>query len=233
MSHNRATVLRATVREVAFWAGRQRQDRLAAWLDCPAQAIPAPGRYLLASRDGDEDEPLATVLFAADYGPNGFLAAPPIPANWMPGSEILLHGPFGHGFKLPAATSRLAVAGTRLPVRALCLLPGALQAGMDVALFCDDAPHGLPSSVEVNPLSGLVDGVRWADFLAMEVGPGEVEHLAQWIGPLPLCPAEVLVVGPMPCGGLASCGVCAVNGRHGPLLACERGPVFPLRTLWR
>jgi hypothetical protein len=40
--------------------------------------------------------------------------------------------------------------------------------------------------------------------------------------------AQVLVVTPAPCGGLAECGVCAVTTRRGWKMACKDGPVFSL-----
>ena len=126
-----------------------------------------------------------------------------------------------------------ALAAPSAPRGLLALLPGALAAGKDIALFCDDPPGGLPASVEVSPLSGLTEGLRWADFLAVEVAQSEVERLYSWISVEPRCPAQVLVTGPMPCGGLAACGICAVNGRRGPLLACGDGPVLPLAKLRR
>jgi hypothetical protein len=224
---------KAHIREVVSLQTARHAALPAAWISCPKSSVPAPGRYLLATAEDALTEPLATVLFAAGYSPDGFLAAPPIPIDWMPGQEINLHGPFGHGFALPNNTRRLALAGTANPLYLLALLPEALREGMDIAMFCDDPPAGLPSSVEVTPLAGLPEGLRWADFLAAEVPQHKVDRLPAWIGPQPLCPAEVLVVGPMPCAGLASCGVCAVNGRRGPLLVCESGPVFSLAKLWR
>jgi dihydroorotate dehydrogenase electron transfer subunit len=41
--------------------------------------------------------------------------------------------------------------------------------------------------------------------------------------------AQVLVGTPIPCGGIADCGVCAVNTKSSWMLACEDGPVFDLR----
>jgi len=43
--------------------------------------------------------------------------------------------------------------------------------------------------------------------------------------------AQVLVVTPMPCGGLAECGVCAFTTRRGWKMACKDGPVFDLSEL--
>lgn len=212
---------------------RQGSGSPAAWITCGKSAVPAAGRYLLATSPDRDDEPLAAVLFAAGYSTDGFLAAPPIPETWMPGAEITLHGPFGHGFTLPRNIQRLALAGAKPPLRLLALLTEALQAGMDIAVFCDDPPAGLPSSVEVNAFNALPDGLRWADYAALEVDQSAVDQLVNWMGQRPLCPAEVLVASPMPCGGLASCGICAVSGRRGPMHVCERGPVFSLRDLWR
>ena len=44
-------------------------------------------------------------------------------------------------------------------------------------------------------------------------------------------PAQALVLGPMPCGGLADCGVCAVTTRSDWKLACKEGPVFDLEEI--
>jgi hypothetical protein len=43
--------------------------------------------------------------------------------------------------------------------------------------------------------------------------------------------AQALVITPMPCGGIAECGVCAVTARRGWKLACKDGPVFDLTEL--
>jgi dihydroorotate dehydrogenase electron transfer subunit len=46
------------------------------------------------------------------------------------------------------------------------------------------------------------------------------------------CPAQVLVTSPMPCGGIAECGVCALPLRKkGYVLTCKDGPVFNLNQL--
>ena len=43
--------------------------------------------------------------------------------------------------------------------------------------------------------------------------------------------AQVLVLVPMPCGGMGECGVCAVKIQRGWKLACKDGPVFDLEDL--
>lgn len=226
--------VKARIRELLAVPGSQPRSQAAAWIECPESAVPAPGRYVLGIFEDDRQEPLASPLFAAGYSPDGFLAAPPLPANWVPGMEISLHGPFGRGFNLPANFRNLALAGTGVPLRLLPLVHMGLAAGMDVALFCDQPPGGLPASVEVSPFGSLAEGLAWADYLALEIEPAGVACLPGWLGRLPSCPAEVLVGGPMPCGGLAGCGICAVNGRGGKhLLTCESGPVFPLVKLWQ
>jgi NAD(P)H-flavin reductase len=45
------------------------------------------------------------------------------------------------------------------------------------------------------------------------------------------CPAQALFYSPMPCGGAADCGVCALRTRHGVKLVCKDGPVFNLEEL--
>jgi hypothetical protein len=43
--------------------------------------------------------------------------------------------------------------------------------------------------------------------------------------------AQVLIHTPMPCAGLAECGVCAVRDRHDWKMACKDGPVFIMKDL--
>jgi len=72
----------------------------------------------------------------------------------------------------------------------------------------------------------------WADYLALAAPraslPGRRERPG-WPRP-PQVPreAQALVVTPMPCGGLADCGVCSVEVKRGMELACKDGPVFNL-----
>jgi dihydroorotate dehydrogenase electron transfer subunit len=43
--------------------------------------------------------------------------------------------------------------------------------------------------------------------------------------------AQILIHTPVPCGGVAECGVCAVTSKSGWKLACRDGPVFDWREL--
>ena len=70
---------------------------------CPANLIPAPGQYLLAS-DGS-DSPLPVSLFYTDSAAEGFIAAAPVLEAWTPGRTLHLRGPFGRGFTLPVSSA--------------------------------------------------------------------------------------------------------------------------------
>ena len=239
----------ARIREIRLEAQGQ-----AAWIDCPAAAVPTPGQYLLANNTAEAEAPLATALFPAAYGETGFLAAPLSPtmnkltaystANkltaystaWMPGAELRLRGPLGRGFALPHSARRLALIDLGGgAMRLLPLVAAELANGADVALFSETPPTLLPSSVEINPLRSLSEALGWADFMAVDVSLDEVENLAELLR-LPTgqhlpCPGQALVAAPMPCGGAAECGVCAVLVRRRWKLACTDGPVFDLRDL--
>ena len=72
---------------------------------CPQNLIPGPGQYLLAHDriparrgPGRADDPLPAPVFNAGSIPGGFLAAPPIPPTWQPGTTLSLRGPLGRGF---------------------------------------------------------------------------------------------------------------------------------------
>jgi Iron-sulfur cluster binding domain of dihydroorotate dehydrogenase B len=208
----------------------------AAWIACPPAAIPQPGQYLSAWSPLDQEAALGSTIFAGEIGPHGFLAVPPIPPSWEPGTPLVLRGPLGRGFELPDTAKRLALValGDRLS-RLLPLGLQAIQSGMAVALFTDCALPILPSAMEVNPLSALHEAYEWADSIAIDLAIEQLENLRQKLlldrGDRLPCPAQALVVSPMPCGGLADCGACGVPARHSWKMICQDGPVFNLDEL--
>jgi NAD(P)H-flavin reductase len=226
-------IYEGVVREVGWQSGSARS----AWIECPRAAVPAAGRYLMAWSPEQPEAPLATSLFAARVEPQGFLAAPPVPAAWEPGTALQLRGPLGRGFSPPGSLRRLALAGLGEGIARLQpLLTDALEKGAAVALFAGQAPPGLPSAVEVNPLETLNEALAWADYLALDLLAPTLPDLSRLLGvergvrALP-CPAQALLQMALPCGGLADCAACAVETRRGWKLACQDGPVFDLLDL--
>jgi hypothetical protein len=209
--------------------------RAAARIACPPEAVPAPGQYLLA-HDPASDSPLAVPVFSAGDSPGGFLAAPPLPRGWLPGLTLSLRGPLGRGFHLPASARRAVLAALDAsPAPLLSLLAPALAQGASVSFVCDSPPDGLPVEVEIHPLAALVEVCAWADFLALvlprESMPGlRVRFHNGGRLAVPRA-AQALILAPMPCGGLADCGVCSVDCREGEKPACKDGPVFDLAEL--
>jgi NAD(P)H-flavin reductase len=209
----------------------------AAWLSCPPALIPAPGQYLLASAENDPSAALASPIFQAGPAPAGFIIAPAPQASsqtaWIPGQMLNLRGPFGHGFNLPNSARRIALidyAGNS--ARLLALLPFALAQKAAVTLLSDNPPAGLPNLIEISPLAALSEIAAWADFLAIDLPRADLESL------LPLLRdqlkhgyAQALIGTPLPCAGVARCGVCSVRTRKGYRLACKDGPVFDLNEL--
>lgn len=207
----------------------------AAWISCPPNLIPAPGQYLLAHADGS-DAPLPASVFAADSRLDAFLAAPPLPAGWIPGTRLRLRGPLGRGFSIPAKARRVALASwTQNGARLLPLIRTALKQEAAITLLSDNPADELPLQIEIQPLSALADITRWADYLAMEVERENLPELKEKLGMLDQArvqfEAQVLVSTPVACGGAAECGVCALQVNHGWRLACREGPVFDLRDL--
>jgi hypothetical protein len=208
----------------------QQTDGLAAWIECPPAAIPAPGQYVMADFPGDVGLPTGIPLFQGDISPRGFLAAPPIPAHWGPGSPLKLRGPLGRGFHLPAGMRHLALAALGDVVSRLIPL---IPRNADVALFTDTPRLAVPLTVEIHPLCDLAANLPWADFLALDIPLAALPNLRHLLGQeagLP-CPAQALIFAPMPCGSLADCGACAVPARRAFKLACCDGPVFPLTEI--
>ena len=214
-------------------------ERALAWITCPPHAIPAPGRYLLAWAPRDREAPLAKPLFAAQVASDGFLAAPPLPNHWTPGEKLLLRGPLGRGFELPNPLRRLALAALGESAKRLMpLVSLALGQQAAVALYCDAPTIELPLAVEVNPLVALPEALTWADFLALDLPLVRLPELRALLGlgdssPTPGIQAQALVAAPMPCGGVAECGACALPWGKSWKLACKDGPVLDLSQLLR
>lgn len=203
----------------------------------PTGKIPLPGQYLQAFNPIDQEAPVGVSLFPGGLPEPGlpdqtWTTAPSIPSSWNPADKILLRGPLGTGFSIPDGAARVALAA--FGEFAAFLLPVAgniLAQGGEVALFTDSPFPQLPASIEVNPLSTLGDGIRWADYLA---GCTDIQKVTETRTMLRNAEApqytEMLILSPMPCGALAACGVCAFRAGSGKTqLVCEDGPVFPWR----
>jgi hypothetical protein len=218
------------------WIREVRMDNhgaASAWIVCPESAVPVAGAYLLGSEERDV---LPVPLFLEASAEGGFIAAPPLPRGWEPGLRLDLRGPLGRGFNLPQGLNRLGVAAFgETTSRLYPLIEQALRRGAAVSLFTDLPVADLPSAVEVNPLSSLPEGLAWADFLALDL---PLPKLAELDGRLGLagsrrlaCPGQALLSAPMPCGGMADCGVCAAHIGRIWKLVCKDGPVFDLKEL--
>ncbi|OGO39881.1 MAG: hypothetical protein A2Z03_00890 [Chloroflexi bacterium RBG_16_56_8] len=202
---------------------------------CPADLIPAPGQYLLAYADAP-DQLLPASIFSAESISGGFLAAPPLPPKWSPGTHLHLRGPLGHGFSLPATARRVAlVAYDVSPARLRGLIAPAFAQEAAIVIVGDTAPLDLPESVEIQPLTALAEVYAWADYVALDVARGGLPELREKLRlagkTAAKNEAQVLVRTPLPCGALAECGVCAVTVGSGWRAACKDGPVFELREL--
>ena len=202
---------------------------------CPEAMVPAPGQYLLA-HEPESPELLPLPLFNAALIPGGFMAAPPVPGTWRPGTRLSLRGPLGRGFKLPPAARRVALAALGPScARLMPVLQGALDQGAAVVLVGEPPRMELPHEVEVQPVAALSEVAAWAEYLAVDLPCDRIQDLPGLLGNGDhrgiAQEAQVLVAVVMPCGGLAECGACAVPARRGSKLACVDGPVFELSEL--
>ncbi len=210
-------------------------------LACPVEAAPRPGQYLQVVAPQDELQALPLSLYAAGGvslqdggGAVPLLVSGELPETWHPGIELILRGPLGRGFTLPKRAKRVAlIALADGPGRLLPLAARALNQGAEVVLCSGEGAWELPLAVETRPLDEVAGLVNWADYIAVDIRLEDLEHLGDRLkSRVPRSvSSEVLVLTPMPCGGLAQCGVCALTTTKGPRLACEDGPVFELSQL--
>lgn len=199
-------------------------------ISCPADLIPAPGRYLLAG-DGS-DAPLPVPLYCTDSAPGGFIAAPASDA-WTPGMELHLRGPLGRGFAVPPSARSVCLAACDDSFSRLRgLIQPVLKQGANLVVVADFLVEDLPDEVEVQPFASLAEILNWAEYAAFDVPREALADLMKKLGTLDqastLREAEVLIRTPLPCGGVADCGACAVVTKSGWKMACKDGPVFDL-----
>jgi hypothetical protein len=202
----------------------QRLARIA----CPPALIPSVGQYLLAG-DGSND-PLPVPLFYTDSAPDSFICAPPVRDSWSVGQGLFLRGPLGRGFTIPAAAQKIAlIAYDDAPWRLRGLIRSLLTRNAAVVVLCDELFDSLPDEVEIQPVSAMDEIVKWADYAAFDVARENLFQLHERLGVLRQaavkCEAEILIRAPMPCGGIAECGVCAINVKSGWRMVCREGPV--------
>lgn len=201
-------------------------------LSCPEELVPGPGQYLLA---GDRSDLLLPVpVFYTDSAPQGFIG--PASDSWQPGEVLYLRGPIGHGFSLPASARKVAlVALARTPARLRGLVQPALRQKGSVVFLGETGADQLPDEVEVLSLSALEEILEWADFIALDVSRAGLDELRERLQGQSRSPAlknaQILIETPMPCGGIAECGVCALTTGSEWKLICRDGPVFHWREL--
>lgn len=201
-------------------------------LSCPESLVPAPGHYLLAS--DASDAPLPVPIFYTDSAPGGFIA---LAANhWKPGDELHLRGPLGRGFSLPPSARKVAlVSYDDVPACLRGLVRPALRQNASVVLVCNGTVDSFPDEVEIQPLANVFDALHWADYAAIDIGREKLPELKQRMMEQKQAAAvretQVLIRTPMPCGGIADCGVCAVVTKSFWQMACKDGPVFNWRDV--
>ena len=200
-------------------------------IDCPPDLIPSPGQYLLAHAPAS-DLPLPVPLFFASTSPNGFRCAP-LSVKCQPADEINIRGPIGHGFSIPASAKKIAlIAYEESSARLQGLIPVALKQNAEIVLLCDSQLKDVPEIIEVQPLQSLNDILKWADYSAIDIARENLNQLREMLGKQDQVKnkyeAQILIHAPMPCGGVAECGVCALTLSHKWKMICKEGPVFEL-----
>ncbi len=210
-------------------------EKVSLTLDCIDAVIPSPGRYLLAEETEKTDSVLPAALFRVGTASEAiFQSLDDLPVGWVPGTLLMLRGPLGKGFEIPANVRHLALASLGNNISRLLPLIAEHQ-NADIAIFSDAPLPSLPLAVEAHPIGDLPEALLWADFLALDITRAHMDGMRAVFNldvheNVP-CHTQVLIETPMSCGTVAECGVCAVPAKKGYKLTCIDGPVFDLRQL--
>ena len=232
--------LQATIIEIQQSAHSQTETQpRTAMLRLASSVHIHPGQYLQACLLKEKDQPIGTNLYPGGFASleaseNILTTAPPVPEHWQPGDRLRLYGPLGKGFNLPQNASRVAlIALGESSDHLLPLAHTAIQQNAEIALFTDGGFPKLPPNIEVSPMAALEEAANWADYTALSGSWEEIQAAKQNNALKNIRgEAEVLTLVPMPCSGLADCGICTITDRNGKKhLACEDGPVFNWRQL--
>lgn len=199
-------------------------------IHCPPDLTPSPGQYLLAHANASDSPLPVPIFFSTDITPNGFRSAP-IKTNWQPGESLVLRGPIGHGFNIPASAQKIALIAFEKSIACLHgLISKALKQNAEIVLLCDSQPTHVPEIIEVQSLKSVPDILKWADYAAIDIARENMNQLKEMLGKQDESKvkyeAQILIHAPMPCGGVAECGVCALTIRHEWKMICKEGPVF-------
>lgn len=218
-----------------------------------AQA-PAAGCFVMLDLGG----PLREPIFPARLDSQGFTALVPPghpTTRLLPGTQVDLIGPQGHGFDIDGVKNLLLIAeASTLPP----LLP-LIQAAPFVALVLEASTRAqipparrFPPTVELHLLvhekstghagtseskdeeARLLPLLQWAEKTCLSCNPKRYTELASLVRKARFTPspgfAQALVQVPMPCG-TGACEACRIMTRHGERRACVDGPVFDLLDL--
>jgi hypothetical protein len=206
-----------------------RQARIA----CAADLIPSPGQYLLGGTASSID-PLPVSLYSTESTPRGFIAATPIPETWTPGTELTLRGPLGQGFEMPPSVRKVALVpfdDSSARLRGL-IQPALVHRGRSRPAQRlgrrTPAGRGRSTAHYLHWKTSFHGRITLPSMYSRERLPELRERLSMRYRSSGKGEAQVLIYAPVPCGGVAECGVCAVTLKSGWRLSCKDGPVFDL-----
>lgn len=200
-----------------------------------------PGQYLAANLAGDTLAVLPEILFIEKIAGHEVTICPGRLDGWHPGMQVNIRGPLGSGVRLPPLSRRLVlIALDDHPARLLSLAAYGSEKGLDMVMAGDwvadtKISGDIAPSIELALLSQIQELTSWADFILFDVPHFQLQSLGKLTQSITalLRPgfAQVLIHTPMPCVGIAECGICAVRTRRGYKHACQDGPVFDFQEI--
>jgi NAD(P)H-flavin reductase len=211
--------------------------QLTAFFTCDRQLQFTPGQYIQISDPGSNEQ-LPENLFPISFSEDGKQFGVHINSSLVPGSSFQMRGMLGNGFSTGVSIRKLLLINLGNVNRIaplLALMNSKNSANINMTLLTNEPVEGLPTKIEILPLSAFKEVETWPDAIAVTCDISTLDDLFRLFDKNKIrthsLPVEACIHTPVLCAGIAECSLCSVLTKSGWKHACKDGPVFRLEEL--
>jgi NAD(P)H-flavin reductase len=156
----------------------------------------------------------------------------PIPDWFYPGKEILVDGPFGSGFTIPAGANKILLFSLRSSANlVLSIIKNQYKANTKICLISSQSEQSIDPTIELLPQQQFLEALIWADYCAIEINKPQFpilqDQMVVFSQKNNLPSIQIYIESETPCNGITTCGVCTIKNRQNKVVyLCKDGPVI-------